>query len=101
MIGTYENVELKDSSAGLEEAARLTVERIHTQRRDLGAVGIVGMDVDQYSWEHEVDLGNDRVRRDLVCEFYAIGTAVVRLPVESPPVGVQVLVSLDDLKRQT
>jgi uncharacterized protein YbjQ (UPF0145 family) len=95
MMGTYDNVELSDSSEGLRHAASLTLDQIHAQARALGAVGVVGMEVDQYSWENEIDLGNDRVRRDLVCELYAIGTAVTRLGARPEPLAVQTMVSLD------
>jgi uncharacterized protein YbjQ (UPF0145 family) len=74
--GRYANQELTDFSHGLQRARHLAMGRIHQQSQHLKAGGVVGVELEQDQEEHEVDLGNDQERTDMIFTFHAIGTAI-------------------------
>jgi uncharacterized protein YbjQ (UPF0145 family) len=84
----YANQELTDFSHGLQRARHLAMGRIHQQSNHLGAHGVVGVEIEQDQEEHEVDLGNDQERTDMIFTFHAIGTAIsaVRDMAKIPPI---------------
>ena len=74
--GGYANQELQDFTQGLYTARHIAMNALHRQAAQLGAHGIVGMEIEQEEEEYEVDLGNDRERTDMIFTFHAMGTAI-------------------------
>ena len=74
--GGWANQELADFTQGFYDARHRAMNAVRDQARAAGAAGIVGMTIEQQEREHEVDLGNDRKRRDLIVTFHVVGTAI-------------------------
>jgi uncharacterized protein YbjQ (UPF0145 family) len=77
--GGWANQELTDFTRGLYTARHLAMRRVHSEGQRLNAHGIVGVELEQYEEEYEVDLGNDQTRTDMIFTFHALGTAITPL----------------------
>ena len=96
--GRWQNMELPDFTHGLNVARHIATGQIHSQAAHLGAKGVVGMQIEQREEEHEVSLGNDQERTDMIFTFHAIGTAITdrpSMPNAESGQRVQATVSLD------
>lgn len=92
MWGSWANMELQDFTHGLYSARHIAMADIHQQARALGGDGVVGMQIEQSEEEHEVRLGNDQERTDMIFTFHAIGTAIARIPgFENVPSAQQII----------
>lgn len=74
--GGWVNQELVDFTQGVYMARHYAMSRIYQQAAASNGSGIVGMDIDQEFHEHEVNLGNDQERTDLIATFHVIGTVI-------------------------
>jgi uncharacterized protein YbjQ (UPF0145 family) len=81
--GSFANMELQDFTHGLYTARHLAVGRVRSDAHTLGAHGVVGVTIDSSEQEHEVDLGNDQERTDMIFTFHALGTAI--MPFQQKP----------------
>ena len=85
------NQELPDFTQGVQHARRLAVSRVSRDAKELGAAGIVGLDleIEREEQEHEGPKKN-RHHRDLVVTAHALGTAIVELERrgEVPPISL-------------
>lgn len=78
--GRWQNQELTDFTNGLYLARQIAMSRVTEEARNrLGAHGVVGMVITQTEHEYEVNIGGDRTRKDLICTFNAIGTAITEI----------------------
>ncbi|MGI8824662.1 MAG: heavy metal-binding domain-containing protein [Chloroflexota bacterium] len=79
MWGARMNMEVQEFSAGVNAARRRAMDLVYDQARKLQGSGVVGMEIEQDQTEHEVQLGNDQERKDMICTFQAMGTAITEL----------------------
>lgn len=83
-LSRWQNQELTDYTQGLYHARALAMRRAQQQAHEVGAHGIVGVQIEQHQHEHEVDQNGKRT--DLIVELHVLGTAVVELkPAGEPP----------------
>lgn len=80
MWGRWANMELQDFTRGLYSARHIAMSQIREQAASLGGDGVVGMQIEQSEEEHEVRLGNDQDRTDMIFTFHTIGTAIADIP---------------------
>lgn len=80
MWGSWANMELQDFTRGLYSARNIAMSQVRDQARSLGGIGVVGMQIEQSEEEHEVRLGNDQERTDMIFTFHTIGTAIAAIP---------------------
>jgi uncharacterized protein YbjQ (UPF0145 family) len=80
MWGSWANMELQDFTRGLYSARHIAMSQIREQAMSLGGAGVVGMQIEQSEEEHEVRLGNDQERTDMIFTFHTIGTAIAEIP---------------------
>jgi uncharacterized protein YbjQ (UPF0145 family) len=76
-MARLQNQELTDYTQGLYEARANAMRRLERQAHQLGAHGIVGVQLDQHQAEREVDQNGKRT--DLIVTLHVIGTAIVEL----------------------
>lgn len=84
--GGWANQELGDFTQGLYAARHLAMSRVREQAQGSGAQGIVGMDIEQREREHEVELGNDQKRKDMIVTFHVMGTALKEMVPKIPAI---------------
>lgn len=91
----YQNQEFEDFTRGVYEARNQSMLRAGRQAHELGAQGLLGVQIDHSQREHEVDLGGGARRTDLIFTFHVLATAVTELARsdEQPPVFVAVPLS--------
>jgi uncharacterized protein YbjQ (UPF0145 family) len=94
-FGGWANQELQDFTQGLYIARHIAMNRLHVQAEHLGASGIVGMEIEQEEEEHEVQLGNDQERTDMIFTFHAIGTAIAEIAEQPAVPSIYSAVSLE------
>lgn len=82
-VSRWQNQELTDYTQGLYQAREYALRRARRQASDVGAHGLVGVQIEQHQHEHEVDQGGKRT--DLIVELHVLGTAVVELKDADPP----------------
>jgi uncharacterized protein YbjQ (UPF0145 family) len=83
----WQNQELADYTQGLYAARGNAIRRLERQAHELGAHGVVGVQIEQHQQEREVDQNGRRT--DLIVTMHVIGTAIVELrrDAESPNDG--------------
>lgn len=88
----YQNQEFQDFTRGVYDARSQAMQRVTRQAHELGAHGLLGVQVEHAQREHEVDRGGGAKRRDLILTFHVLATAVCELarPGEEPPVYIAV-----------
>lgn len=74
--GGWANQELEDFTRGFYDARHRAMSAVHRQAREESAEGVVGMAIEQHQRAHEVELGNDRKRQDMIVTFDVVGTAI-------------------------
>jgi uncharacterized protein YbjQ (UPF0145 family) len=91
----YQNQEFEDFTHGVYDARSQAMQRAGKQAHELGANGLLGVQIDHSQREHEVDLGGGAKRTDLIFTFHVLATAVSELArtAEEPPVYVAVPLS--------
>lgn len=91
----YQNQEFEDFTRGVYDARSQAMLRATRQAHELGAHGLLGVQIEHAQREHEVDQGGGAHRRDLIFTFHVLATAVCELasPGEEPPVYVAVPLS--------
>jgi len=84
-----QNQELTDFSRGMYEARAQTMLRLNRQAHELGAHGVIGVELQQEQHEHEREV-NNVTYRDLILTMHVLGTAIVEIerPGEEPPVYI-------------
>jgi uncharacterized protein YbjQ (UPF0145 family) len=93
-VARWQNQELTDYTQGLYHAREYALRRAQKQAHDVGAHGLVGVQIEQHQHEHEVDQGGKRT--DLIVELHVLGTAVVELrDAEPPPTYIAVSLGKD------
>jgi len=91
--GSWNNMELTDYTQSLYTARALAMGRMEHEAAAVGAVGVVGADIDVEAEPREVEV-NKRTRIDMVYHFTAIGTAIAPFKGRWPVFSVQNAVSL-------
>lgn len=91
----YQNQEFEDFTRGVYDARSQSMLRASRQAHELGAQGLLGVQIEHAQREHEVDLGGGARRTDLIFTFHVLATAVTELARsdEEPPVYVAVPLS--------
>lgn len=91
----YQNQEFADFTRGVYDARSMAMQRVSRQAHELGAHGLLGVQIEHTQREHEVDQGGGSHRRDLILTFHVLATAVCELAHtgEEPPVYVAVPLS--------
>lgn len=91
----FQNQEFEDFTRGVYDARSQAMLRVTRQAHELGAHGLLGVQIQHAQRENEVDLGGGGKRRDLIFTFHVLGTAVSELAREGekPPVYVAVPLS--------
>jgi uncharacterized protein YbjQ (UPF0145 family) len=90
--GGWFNQELTDFTQGLYTARHLAMGRVSQEAsKHRGAIGIVGVSIEQKEEEYEVDLGNDRERTDMIFTFHVIGTTIAEVEPRAVPVQPSVV----------
>ena len=79
-----QNQELGDYTQGVYDTRSQTMQRINRQAHELGADGVVGVELQQEHHEHERDAGGTHYR-DLILTMHVIGTAIVELDRRDDP----------------
>jgi uncharacterized protein YbjQ (UPF0145 family) len=97
--GSWANQELQDFTQGLYAARHITMSNIHAQPVARQSEGIVGMRIEQESEEHEVEVGNDNTRTDMIFTFHAMGTAIGELANHPPAPATHAVINLRDSKQ--
>ncbi|HZU19739.1 MAG TPA: heavy metal-binding domain-containing protein [Gaiellaceae bacterium] len=89
-LSRWQNQELTDYTEGLYHARALAMRRAQQQAHQVGAHGLVGVQIEQHQHEHEVDQNGKRT--DLIVELHVLGTAVVELKPDGdvPPTYIAV-----------
>jgi len=83
-LSRWQNQELTDYTQGLYQARDFAMRRAQQQAHEVGAHGLVGVQIEQHQHEHEVDQNGKRT--DLIVELHVLGTAIVELrPDRDPP----------------
>lgn len=93
--GGWQNQELYDYTQALYSARSLAMSRMEHEALAVGAVGVVGADVEVEAEPHEVEVNNTR-RIDMIYHFTAIGTAIAPYTGRWPIFKVQNTVFLND-----
>jgi uncharacterized protein YbjQ (UPF0145 family) len=91
----YQNQEFEDFTQGVYDSRSQAMQRASRQAHELGANGLLGVQIEHSEREHEVDLGGGAKRTDLIFTFHVLATAVNELvrSDEEPPVYVAVPLS--------
>jgi uncharacterized protein YbjQ (UPF0145 family) len=92
--GGWQNQELTDYTQSLYTARSLAMGRMEHEAASLGAVGVVGADIEVEAEPREIEVNNQR-RIDMLYHFTAIGTAIAPRDGRWPVFDVQTAVSLD------
>jgi uncharacterized protein YbjQ (UPF0145 family) len=91
--GSWRNQELTDYTQSLYTARSLAMDRMEREAASLGAVGVVGADVEVEAEPREIEV-NNRTRIDMMYHFTAIGTAIAPYTGRWPVFSVLNTVSL-------
>jgi len=91
--GSWQNQELTDYTQSLYSARSLAMGRMENEAASVGAIGVVGADVEVESEPREIEI-NHQTRIDMIYHFTAIGTAIAPRVGRWPNVNVQNTVSL-------
>jgi uncharacterized protein YbjQ (UPF0145 family) len=91
--GGWVNQELGDYTQSLYTARSLAMERMEREAAALGAVGVVGADIEVEAEPRETEV-NNRTRIDMLYHFTAIGTAIAPRSGRWPVFQVQTAVSV-------
>ena len=91
--GSWRNQELTDYTQSLYTARSLAMDRMEHEAASLGAVGVVGADVEVEAEPREIEV-NNRTRIDMMYHFTAIGTAIAPYTGRWPVFSVLNTVSL-------
>jgi len=78
-----QNQELVDYTNGLYEARDLVLRRVRSDARDVGATGVIGLNLEHRYREHEVERNGKFV--DLIITMHALGTGLVAVDHGGPP----------------
>jgi uncharacterized protein YbjQ (UPF0145 family) len=80
------NVEMENYTQAIYDARELAMERMQKEALDLGATGIVGMDISEgtYGWDKHI------------IEFFAVGTAIAPAQEKHYIPNPQLMLSLND-----
>lgn len=83
----WQNVEMKNFTQALYSARELALERMQEEAQEVGAKGIVGVDIEErtYGWDAHV------------IEYFAVGTAVVPYGQAQPIPSPTFTISLNDM----
>jgi uncharacterized protein YbjQ (UPF0145 family) len=87
-----QNQELTDYTEGLYHARALAMRRAQQQAHEVGAHGLVGVQLEQHQHEREVDQNGTRI--DLIVELHVLGTAVVELKPDAEPPPTYIAVGI-------
>lgn len=82
--GSWQNQELADYTQAVYNARSLAMVRMESEARSLGAMGVLGADVEVKAEPHEYDSGGQR-QLNMMYHFTAIGTAVEPYTYVRPP----------------
>jgi len=82
-VGSLQNVELTDYTEAVYIARHTAMSQMENEAFRVSAEGIVGVTIEKSIQTHEVDIDNQPKRRDLIVEFTALGTAVVKSGMDS------------------
>lgn len=88
----WRNQELTDYTEGLYHARALAMRRAQQQAHEVGAHGLVGVQIEQHQHEREVDQNGKRT--DLIVEFHVLGTAIVELTPDGEPPPTYIAVDI-------
>ena len=88
----WQNQELTDYTEGLYHARALAMRRAQQQAHEVGAHGLVGVQIEQHQHEREVDQSGKRT--DLIVEFHVLGTAIVELTPDGEPPPTYIAVDI-------
>jgi uncharacterized protein YbjQ (UPF0145 family) len=88
----FQNQEFEDFTRGVYAARNQAMLRASRQAHELGAHGLLGVQIEHSQREHELDMGGGAKRTDLIVTFHVLATAVNQLAQseEEPPVYVAV-----------
>jgi uncharacterized protein YbjQ (UPF0145 family) len=91
----YQNQEFEDFTRGVYDARSQAMLRVSRQAHELGAHGLLGVQIEHAQRDHDVDQGGGSHRRDLIFTFHVLATAVCELARagEEPPVYIAVPLS--------
>jgi uncharacterized protein YbjQ (UPF0145 family) len=78
-----QNQELEDYTNGLYEARDLVLRRVRSDARDVGATGVIALNLEHRYREREVDRNGKSV--DLIITMHALGTGLVAVDHGGPP----------------
>lgn len=78
-----QNQELEDYTSGLYQARDLALRRVRAEARDVGATGVIALNLEQSYREHEVERNGKFV--DLIITMHALGTGLVAVDHGGPP----------------
>jgi uncharacterized protein YbjQ (UPF0145 family) len=89
MFSRWQNQELADFTQGVYATRVQTMQRLVRQAHELGAHGVVGLELQRGQEEHEREANNVRYR-DMILTMHVIGTAIAELAGvrEEPPVFI-------------
>ena len=90
LFAGFQNQELPDFTRGLYDARNHAMQRLSRQAHELGASGVVGVQLDQHAHTHERD-----PYTDLIVTVHVLGTAIVELDRSTEPPPVYVALPLD------
>jgi uncharacterized protein YbjQ (UPF0145 family) len=93
-----QNQELADYTRGVYDTRSQTMQRINRQAHELGAHGVVGVELQQEHHEHERDAGGTHYR-DLILTMHVLGTAIVELEHRDDPPPVYIGLPLNGEQR--
>ena len=91
----YQNQEFEDFTRGVYDARSQAMLRVSRQAHELGAHGLLGVQIEHSQRDHDVDQGGGSHRRDLIFTFHVLATAVCELDRsgEEPPIYIAVPLS--------
>jgi uncharacterized protein YbjQ (UPF0145 family) len=87
------NRELTDYTQAVYTARHAAQTRMAADAARVGAEGIVGVTIETDVHTHEVELGNEQRRRDLIASFTFLGTAIVSDQAPPPSIDYCVLLT--------
>ena len=91
--GGWQNQELADFTQAMYRARELAMSRMEQEALAVGAVGVVGADIEADAQPRPVGSDNNR-RYDIICHFTAIGTAIAPREGRWPDVAVLNIIPL-------
>ena len=94
LFSSLQNQELPDFTRGLYDARSQATQRLSRQGHELGASGVVGVQLEQHAHTHERD-----PYTDLIVTIHMLGTAIVELDRRDQPPPVYIALPLDQETR--